>query len=590
MTVSQQLNDSSWVVKPQPDRTEVAHLMNNAGLTPLVASLLIQRGLKEPEEVLGFLNPALSAMHHSMLMKDMREAVNRLHQAIEDEERILIYGDYDVDGTTSVAMVASYLEGVGGQVETYIPHRYNEGYGVSMAGVRYASENRFSLMITLDCGTKDFDPLADAEDRGIDVIICDHHLPEAKLPAAFAVLNPKRSDCPYPFKELSGCGVAFKLLQSLAHLMDLPESGIYEELDLVAISIGADLVELQGENRIMASQGLKQLRKRQRPGILALLRAADIHQAPQTIRDISFTLGPRINAAGRMDHAQRVVDLLMETRESRAAEVAREIEEMNQQRREVDEATTASALKQLEKSASGSFVNLVHGKDWHRGVVGIVASRMIEQRYRPSIVLSEENGALIGSARSVHGVDIHQALESCEDLLQQFGGHPMAAGLSLKVEQLAEFKKRINDAIALQLNNVLPKPLVRCDREVHISELSLEAWKELQQLEPFGPGNPTPVFILKNVVCVRPPRTFGNQGRHLKITIEDATGDFPTIDAIGWNMGDLAPHIKQNVPVDIAFTLVKNTWKPRGWQNRTELNLHLKAIRNADADLPESTD
>ena len=590
MTVSQQLNDSSWVVKPQPDRTEVAHLMNNAGLTPLVASLLIQRGLKEPEEVLGFLNPALSAMHHSMLMKDMREAVNRLHQAIEDEERILIYGDYDVDGTTSVAMVASYLEGVGGQVETYIPHRYNEGYGVSMAGVRYASENRFSLMITLDCGTKDFDPLADAEDRGIDVIICDHHLPEAKLPAAFAVLNPKRSDCPYPFKELSGCGVAFKLLQSLAHLMDLPESGIYEELDLVAISIGADLVELQGENRIMASQGLKQLRKRQRPGILALLRAADIHQAPQTIRDISFTLGPRINAAGRMDHAQRVVDLLMETRESRAAEVAREIEEMNQQRREVDEATTASALKQLEKSASGSFVNLVHGKDWHRGVVGIVASRMIEQRYRPSIVLSEENGALIGSARSVHGVDIHQALESCEDLLQQFGGHPMAAGLSLKVEQLAEFKKRINDAIALQLNNVLPKPLVRCDREVHISELSLEAWKELQQLEPFGPGNPTPVFILKNVVCVRPPRTIGNQGRHLKITIEDATGDFPTIDAIGWNMGDLAPHIKQNVPVDIAFTLVKNTWKPRGWQNRTELNLHLKAIRNADADLPESTD
>lgn len=590
MTVSQQLNDSSWVVKPQPDQTAVAHLMNNAGLTPLVASLLIQRGLKEPEEVLGFLNPALSAMHHSMLMKDMREAVNRLHQAIEDEERILVYGDYDVDGTTSVAMVASYLEGVGGQVETYIPHRYSEGYGVSMEGVRYASENRFSLMLTLDCGTKDFDPLADAADRGIDVIICDHHLPEATLPAAFAVLNPKRSDCPYPFKELSGCGVAFKLLQSLAHLMDLPESGIYEELDLVAISIGADLVELQGENRIMASQGLKQLRKRQRPGILALLRAADIHQAPQTIRDISFTLGPRINAAGRMDHAQRVVDLLMEKRESRAAEVAREIEEMNQQRREVDEKTTASALKQLETSASDSFVNLVHGKDWHRGVVGIVASRMIEQRYRPSIVLSEENGALIGSARSVHGVDIHQALESCEDLLQQFGGHPMAAGLSLKVEQLAEFKKRINDAIALQLNNVLPKPLVRCDREVHISELSLEAWKELQQLEPFGPGNPTPVFILKNVVCVRPPRTIGNQGRHLKITVEDATGDFPTIDAIGWNMGDLAPHIKQNMPVDIAFTLVKNTWKPRGWQNRTELNLHLKAIRKADADLPESRD
>jgi single-stranded-DNA-specific exonuclease len=581
MTAAQQLNDSSWVIKPKPDKDAVAHLMGNAGLTPLVASLLIQRGLREPEEVLGFLNPALSAMHHSMLMKDMLQAVNRLHQAIEDEERILIYGDYDVDGTTSVAMVASYLEGVGGQVETYIPHRYNEGYGVSLEGVRYASENRFSLMITLDCGTKDFEPLADAAERGIDVIICDHHLPESTLPQAFAILNPKRSDCPYPFKELSGCGVAFKLLQSLAHLMDLPESGIYEELDLVAISIGADLVELQGENRIMASQGLKQLRKRQRPGILALLRAADIHQAPQTIRDISFTLGPRINAAGRMDHAQRVVDLLMEKRESRAAEVAREIEEMNQQRREVDEKTTATALTQLEQSDAGSFVNIVHGKDWHRGVVGIVASRMIEQRYRPSIVLSEENGGLIGSARSVEGVDIHQALDQCQDLLQQFGGHTMAAGLSLKLEHLPEFKTRINAAIAEQLNGVLPKPVVRCDREVHISELSLEAWKELQQLEPFGPGNPTPVFILKNVLCIRPPRTIGNQGRHLKITVKDAENDYPTIDAIGWNMGELAPHIKQNMQVDIAFTLVKNTWKPRGWQNRTELNLHLKAIRKA---------
>lgn len=585
MTATQQLNDSSWVIKQQPNREEVVQLMENAGLTPLVASLLIQRGLKEPEEVLGFLNPALSAMHHSMLMKDMLEAVNRLHQAIEDEERILIYGDYDVDGTTSVAMVASYLEGVGGQVETYIPHRYNEGYGVSMEGVRYASENRFSLMITLDCGTKDFEALADASERGIDVIVCDHHLPESQLPAAYAVLNPKRSDCPYPFKELSGCGVAFKLLQSLAHLMDLPESGIYEELDLVAISIGADLVELQGENRIMASQGLKQLRKRQRPGILALLRAADIHQAPQTIRDISFTLGPRINAAGRMDHAQRVVDLLMEKRESRAAEVAREIEEMNQQRREVDEKTTADALAQLEKSDTGPFVNIVHGRDWHRGVVGIVASRMIEQRYRPSIVLSEEDGHLIGSARSVDGIDIHHALEECSDLLQQFGGHTMAAGLSLKIEQLAEFKIRLNQAIAKQSNDVLPKPIVRCDREVHIGELSLEAWKELQQLEPFGPGNPTPVFILRNVVCVRPPRTIGNQGRHLKITVKDPEGDFPTIDAIGWNMGELAPHIKQDMPVDIAFTLVKNTWKPRGWQNRTELNLHLKAIRKAGTDL-----
>jgi single-stranded-DNA-specific exonuclease len=396
-------------------------------------------------------------------------------------------------------------------------------------------------------------------------------------------LNPKRSDCPYPFKELSGCGVAFKLLQSLAYRMDLPESGIYEELDLVAISIGADLVDLQGENRIMASQGLRQLRKRQRPGILALMRAADIHQAPQTIRDISFTLGPRINAAGRMDHAQRVVDLLMEKSDSRASEMAREIEEMNHRRREVDEATTNEALIQLEQAPEDSFCNIVHGTDWHRGVVGIVASRMIEHRYRPSVVLSEENGVLIGSARSVDGVDIHEALEACEDLLLQFGGHTMAAGLSLELTKLDTFKERLNDAVKTQLNGAHPKPIIRCDREVHISELSLEALKELEQLEPFGPGNATPVFILPNVVSVRPPRTIGNQGRHLKITIRDPEFDGPTIDAIGWNMGEMAPQIKQNTPIDLAFTLVKNTWKPRGWQNRTELNLHLRAIQPASA-------
>ncbi|HBP44975.1 MAG TPA: single-stranded-DNA-specific exonuclease RecJ [Flavobacteriales bacterium] len=579
MTTPLQLSNSSWIVKEQPNPDAVAQLMQNAGLTHLVASLLIQRGFEEQEDVLGFLNPALSAMHHSLLMKDMKEAVTRLHQAIEDEERILVYGDYDVDGTTAVAMVASYLEGVGGQVETYIPHRYDEGYGVSLEGVQFASENRFSLMIALDCGTKDFEPLQDAAERGIDVIVCDHHLPEENLPAAFAVLNPKRRDCPYPFKELSGCGVAFKLLQSLAYSMDLPESGIYEELDLVAISIGADLVELKGENRIMASQGMRQLRKRQRPGILALMRAADIHQAPQTIRDISFTLGPRINAAGRMDHAQRVVDLLMEKSDVRASEMAREIEEMNHQRREVDEVTTAEALMKLEKTPEEPFCNIVYGTDWHRGVVGIVASRIIEHRYRPSVVLSEENGVLIGSARSVDGVDIHQALETCEDLLIQFGGHTMAAGLSLDLKHLEAFKERLNEAVKTQLNGMPPRPIIRCDREVHISELSLEALKELEQLEPFGPGNATPVFILRNVVSVRPPRTIGNQGRHLKITICDPEFEGVAIDAIGWNMGELAPQIKQNTWIDLAFTLVKNTWKPRGWQNRTELNLHLRAIQ-----------
>lgn len=573
------MTSDHWNIAPRPEKRTVTRLMQDAGLTQLVASLLIQRGMTEVQEVLAFLNPDFSAMHHPLLMKDMTKAVHRLHQAIDAEERILIYGDYDVDGTTAVAMVASFLEGVGGHVETYIPHRYEEGYGVSMEGVRYATKKGISLMMTLDCGTKDFEAIQAADDAKIDVIVCDHHLPEDSLPRAFAVLNPKRADCNYPFKELSGCGVAFKLIQALSHKMDLPEGGIFEELDLVCISIGADLVDLVGENRIMASQGLKQLRQRQRPGILALMRAADIQQAPQTIRDISFTLGPRINAAGRMDHAQRVVHLLMEKDEGRAAEVAREIEDMNIQRRAVDEETTKQALEQLEKSNPQAYCNIVAGKDWHRGVVGIVASRMIEKRYRPSIVLSEEDGLLIGSARSVQGVDIHQALESCADLLNQFGGHPMAAGLSLNSDQLDAFKERIERAVEKQLEGALPFPSIQCDQEVQLCDLTFEAWRELQQLEPYGPGNPTPVFFLRNAQCARPPKTIGSQGKHLKVTVCDPDADCPAIDAIGWNMGHLIADVKQWKTFDIAFTLVKNSWQAKGWQNRIELNLHIRSIR-----------
>ncbi len=573
------MENSKWIVKTKPGQGEIERLMEDAGLTQLVASLLLQRGLSQVKDVVDFLNPGFTALHHPLLMKDMRKAVNRLHEAIEDEERILIYGDYDVDGTTAVAMMASYLEGVGAQIKTYIPHRYDEGYGVSAEGVQWATDNGYSLMITLDCGTKDFSSIQQAKEQGIDVIICDHHLPESTLPEAYAILNPKRSDCDYPFKELSGCGVAFKLLQGLAHTMDLPEGGVLEELDLVAISIGADLVELTDENRIMASQGLKQLKKRQRPGIFALMRAAGVQQAPQSVRDISFTLGPRINAAGRMDHAQRVVDLLMEKSEHRATEVAREIEEMNLKRREVDEATTEQAFAQLEKSNPEAFCTVVSGKNWHRGVVGIVASRLIEKRFRPSIVLSEEDGILIGSARSVDGVDIHSALEECASLLSQFGGHTMAAGLSLPTENLEAFKELLEAAVKKQLGQVPPRRTVHCDQEVQLSDLTLEAFRELQQLEPFGPGNPTPVFILKNVQCLRPPRTIGVQGKHLKITIGHPENEQQSIDAIGWNMGPIASDIKKWNRLDLAFTLVKNTWKPRGWENRTELNLHLRSVR-----------
>lgn len=570
---------SPWKSAPQPDPQQVSRLMNDADLTELVASLLVQRGITTRKAAKEFLHPHYSSLHNPMEMKDMEKAGRRLLQAIDDDEAILVYGDYDVDGITSVAMVASYLEGIGAVVDTYLPHRYEEGYGISMEGVQFAVEERFGLIIALDCGMKDFEPLRAAKEAGVDVIICDHHLPEAELPEAWAILNPKRPDCDYPFKELSGCGVAFKLLQYLADQMDFPPGRIFEELDLVAISIGADLVDVLGENRFLAAEGLKQLRNMQRPGLKALMRAANLPNPPRSIRDISFTLGPRINAAGRMAHAQRAVDLLMEKCESSAAECARDLEEMNKQRRDVDEQTTMEAIEKLDKYSTTMYCNVVWGKDWHRGVVGIVASRLVEHRYRPTIVLSEEDGMLLGSARSVHGVDIHQALEACSDLLEQFGGHPMAAGLSLSKDNLLAFEERLESALRIQLHEQEPKPVNRYDMETTLDRLTGEAHIQLQQLEPHGPGNPTPVFMARNVFSTKPPRAVGAKKQHLKLSLASPDNPDIVIEAVGFNLGHCLADVRKWRNIDVTFTLTLNTWRERGWQPRTELNMHLRAIR-----------
>jgi single-stranded-DNA-specific exonuclease len=573
-----------WIAGPAPDPQVVKRLVDDAGLSPLVASLLVRRGITTREDAIMFIHPEYSELHNPALMADMLKAAERLQSAVEDGERILVYGDYDVDGTTAVALVASFLEGIGATVQTYVPHRYEEGYGVSREGVAYAVDQSITLMLTLDCGTKDFEPLAAAKAAGIDVIVCDHHLPEATLPEAFALLNPKRPDCNYPFKELSGCGVAFKLIQTLASRLDFPEGNIFAELDLVAISIGADLVDVLDENRILASFGMKRLREMQRPGIHAMLRAADIHQAPRSIRDISFTLGPRINAAGRMGHAKRAVDLLMEKDEQVAMQQARELEDMNRLRRDVDESTTRAAIERLEASDPDAFCNIVWGKEWHRGVVGIVASRLVEYRHRPSIVLSEEQDLLIGSARSVEGVDIHQALEQCADLLDQFGGHPMAAGLSLRKDKLQAFRDRIQQAVGAQLAGQLPNPEVRYDMEIELRDLTREAFRQLQQLEPFGPGNPAPVFLATGLHGVRPPRTVGAKGQHLKLTLQCASRTGMPIDAVGFNMGHRLSEVRNWKRLDAVFTVVQNTWRDRAWQTRIELNLHLIDLRQAEAE------
>lgn len=575
------MQETPWKAEPRPNAKLVSGLQKNAGLSPLVAWLLVQRGIQSAGDAHRFLRPDTADLIDPSKMKDMDAAADRLHQAVQRGERIMVYGDYDVDGTTAVALIAGFLSGIGATISRYVPKRFDEGYGVSLEGVALAANQGCTLMVTLDCGTKDFESLAFAKKKGIDVIVCDHHLPEEQLPPVFALLNPKRLDCPYPFKELSGCGVAFKLLQALALRMDFPQDHILEELDLVAISIGADLVDLVGENRILAHHGMLRLKELARPGLRAMLRAADIREAPATIRDISFTLGPRINAAGRMDDAQLAVNLLLETCENDAAECARLLEEMNRSRRDVDEDMTAKAIELVDRDDVHAYCNLVYGKQWHRGVVGIVASRLVEHRYRPSIVLSEDGLTLIGSARSVDGVDIHQALGACSDLLIQFGGHPMAAGLQLHKKDLPAFRERLEAAISEQLNGRTPRPQVTFHAEVPLPNLTPATFRELEALEPFGPGNPTPVLMSRNVYCAKPPRSVGAAGKHLKFYVTETEWN-GSIEVVGFNMGHLLPSIKQWERMDIVYTLVRNTWlEARSGPDEIKLNLHLIDVRKA---------
>ena len=576
------MEGTPWKAEPRPNAKLVSDLQKNAGLSPMVAWLLAQRGIRTADEVRKFLRPSAEDLIDPSSMKDMDAAADRLHLAVQRGERIMVYGDYDVDGTTAVALIAGFLTGIGVEVSRYVPKRFDEGYGVSLEGVALAATQGCSLMVTLDCGTKDFESLAFASKKGIDVIVCDHHLPEETLPNVLALLNPKRPDCNYPFKELSGCGVAFKLLQALTHRMDFPQDHILEELDLVAISIGADLVDLVDENRILAYLGMKRLKELQRPGLRAMLRAADIREAPATIRDISFTLGPRINAAGRMDDAQLAVNLLLETCENGAAECARLLEAMNQSRREVDEEMTAKAIELVDQDGSNLYSNLVYGKEWHRGVVGIVASRLVEHRYRPSIVLSEDGQMLIGSARSVDGVDIHQALGDCSDLLIQYGGHPMAAGLQLHKRDLPEFRARLERAISEQLEGRSPKPRIAYHAEVRLADLTPKLYREVETLEPFGPGNPTPIFMSRGVFCSKPPRAVGSGGKHLKLFVSES--DWAgSIEAVGFNMGHLLPELKRWERFDLVYTLVRNAWlEARSAPDEIKLNLHLLDIRKAE--------
>ncbi|WP_354581257.1 single-stranded-DNA-specific exonuclease RecJ [Hymenobacter sp. UYP22] len=570
--------EKRWIRKPAPDAEQVRHLADALRVNEAIVSLLCQRNVCTFEEARGYFRPDLSQLPDPLLMRDMDLAVDRLLRALHLGERVLVFGDYDVDGTTSVALVYSYLRQFFGaeRIEYYIPDRYKEGYGISEAGIDFAHDFGYQLIIALDCGVKAVEKIAYANERGVDFIICDHHLPGVELPAAVAVLDPKRKDCPYPFKELSGCGVGFKLMQAFTQQQGLPEEDLYELLDLVAVSIAADIVPIYGENRTLAYHGLRLINDRgraQRPGLEALRELAGLQTAELNISSLVFGFAPRINAAGRMGDAKRSVAMLLAGSTAEAVATAGVVDKTNQERRGFDTSITKEALEMIEQSdlLRAARTTVLFKEDWHKGVVGIVASRCLDKYYRPTIILTESNGKATGSARSVVGFDVHQAIEECAELLDQYGGHMYAAGLTLPVENVPAFQEKFERIVA---GRILPEqliPPVEIDCTLQLSDITPSFYRLLSQMEPFGPGNPNPVFASERVYAAPDSaRIVGNS--HLKIALTQ--DGHHSVDAIGFGLGEYYEQIRQGQPFSVCYTVEINEY--RGVKN---LQLRLKDIR-----------
>lgn len=571
--------DKEWILKSSADPETVSRLSSELGIDPVLAELLVQRGVTTFMDARAFFRPDLGLLHDPFLMKDMDVAVERLHRAVSSGEKILVYGDYDVDGTTAVSLVYSFLRKLTPGVDFYIPDRYDEGYGVSDKGIEWASSNGFTLIITLDCGIKANDKVAYAASKGIDVIVCDHHLPENDLPAAVAVLDPKREDCTYPFDDLSGCGVGFKLVQGYSARYGIPFSELEPLLDLTVVSIASDLVSVVGENRILAHFGLKRLNENPRQGLLAMIRLSGLEPSHISIDDIVFKIGPRINAAGRMETGRMAVDLLTATEESEAMRIAGEINEYNNERKSIDREITREALEMVQSggSLSNGHATIVYDPSWHKGVVGIVASRLVEAFYKPTIVLTKSNGLITGSARSVHGFDLYGAIESCSDLLENFGGHIYAAGLTLKEENLKEFCERIDAYVGNTISSEMLTPVIYIDTKLNFSRITPKFFRILKQFQPFGPGNSAPVFMAENVYDNGNGRKVGAEGSHMKLELIQEEQPYRHISAIAFNKSSHFEHIKAGNPVDICYSIVENYY--RGIAN---LQLRIKDIRDRE--------
>ncbi len=546
-----------WTLKPKPEPKLVNTLSKELGVAPIIATLLVQRGITNYQEARDFFRPDLSQLHDPFLMKDMDKAVARIEKAINNNENILIYGDYDVDGTTSVALLSSYLKTFYPNIATYIPDRYTEGYGVSYQGIDFAHDNGFSLIIALDCGVKAIEKVAYANKKDIDFIICDHHRPDKQLPEAIAVLDPKREDCKYPYKELCGCGVGFKLIQALASKKGKTIESLVPYLDLVATAIGADIVPITGENRILAYHGLKVINSNPRPGFKALMQATKKEKF--TITDVVFIIAPRINAAGRMKHGNHAVTLLTETDFNLAAKYAIEINRYNSDRKDTDKLITQEALKQIENNnEQDCFTTVVYNKNWHKGVIGIVASRLIETYYRPTLVFTKSGEKLAASARSVKDFDVYEALEACKEHIEQFGGHKYAAGLTLFEKDFEAFKAKFEEVVSQTINPKLLTREIKIDAPITLSEITPKLHRILSQFAPFGPGNMTPVFMAENLQDTGYGKQVGEDGKHLRFTAtQNGTGK---IVGIGFNLGEKYDLIKDRKPFKAVFTIDENEW------------------------------
>jgi single-stranded-DNA-specific exonuclease len=560
-----------WTIKSKPEKEKVQALQNALQVDEIIATLLVQRGIETFEQAKTFFRPTLEDLHNPYLMKDMDKAVSLIEKAIANNENILVFGDYDVDGTTAVSLVSSYLRSFYPNVATYIPDRYNEGYGISYLGIDYAEDNNVSLIIALDCGIKSIDHVNYAKAKNIDFIICDHHRPGDILPDAIAVLDPKREDCSYPYDELCGCGVGFKLIQALAENRNQTIQDLLPYLDLVATAIAADIVPITGENRVLAKFGLEVINTNPRPGIKALIQ--NVKKKVLTITDVVFIVAPRINAAGRVKHGNEAVALLTEYNLEQAEQFASEIEQHNSDRKELDKQITKEALLQIEENnEQNRFSTVVYQENWHKGVIGIVASRLVEKYYRPTIVFTKSGQKLAASARSVKDFDVYNALEACAEHLEQFGGHMYAAGMTLKEENYENFKNAFENEVKKTIHPDLLIPEISVDLEMNFSDLDEKFMRILKQFEPFGPENMTPVFISKNIIDSGYAKTLGNDAEHLKAFVKQ--NNSPNFNAIGFGLGDKIDVVKNRNPFEAVYVLEENEWN-----GTVSLQLQLRDVR-----------